>query len=95
MVGFCAVRLLRQRRRPLSRTAAVVLGLPVVGIAVAAAGAASPEAGLSGTVRYLQVFVLVPAAVLLLIRDRGTSACSPGRWWRSPGGRARSACTST
>ncbi|GGT40739.1 membrane protein [Streptomyces chromofuscus] len=71
VVGFCVVRLLRQRRRPLSRTAAVILGLPVVGLAVAAMGAASPGTGLSGMGRYLQVFVLVPAAVVLLIRDRG------------------------
>ncbi|MFJ4472323.1 O-antigen ligase family protein [Streptomyces sp. NPDC089424] len=70
VVGFCVLRLLRQRRRPLSRTAAVILGLPVVGLAVAATGAVSPEAGLAGMGRYLQVFVLVPAAVLLLIRDR-------------------------
>ncbi|MET9442487.1 O-antigen ligase family protein [Streptomyces sp. NPDC006610] len=71
LVGFCVVRLLRQRRRPLSRTAALVLGLPVAGLAVAATGAASPGAGLTGLGRYLQVFVLVPAAVLLLIRGRG------------------------
>ncbi|MFF7328703.1 O-antigen ligase family protein [Streptomyces sp. NPDC008150] len=70
VVLACAVRLLRARRRPLTRTAAVVLGLPVVGLAVAAVGASSPEAGLTGLGRYLQVFVLVPAAVLLLIRDR-------------------------
>ncbi|OQR65047.1 hypothetical protein B6E66_05575 [Streptomyces maremycinicus] len=70
VVLFCAVRLLRQRRRPLSRTAAVVLGLPVVGLALAAMGASSPGAGLSGLGRYLQIFVLVPAAVVLLVRDR-------------------------
>ncbi|WP_405697795.1 O-antigen ligase family protein [Streptomyces coelicoflavus] len=69
-VLYCALRLVRDRRRPLSRTAAVVLGLPVLGLAVAAAGALSPEAGLTGLGRYLQVFVLVPAAVLLLVRDR-------------------------
>ncbi|MFD4522438.1 O-antigen ligase family protein [Streptomyces sp. NPDC058470] len=70
VVLCCAVRLVRGRRRPLSRTAAVVIGLPVIGIAVAAAGAASPGAGITGLARYLQVFVLVPAAVLLLVRDR-------------------------
>ncbi|MEV0554029.1 O-antigen ligase family protein [Streptomyces sp. NPDC050597] len=70
VVLFCAIRLVRDRRRPLSRTAAVVLALPVVGIALAAAGAASPGAGITGLVRYLQIFVLVPAAVMLLIRDR-------------------------
>jgi O-antigen ligase len=69
-VVFCALRLLRQRRRPLTPAAAVVLGLPVVGIAVAAAGSAWPGAWLTGPARYLQVFVLVPAAVALLIRDR-------------------------
>ncbi|MET8075645.1 O-antigen ligase family protein [Streptomyces sp. NPDC005303] len=71
VVVYCAIRLVRDRRRPLSRTAAVLLGLPVAGLALAAAGAASPGAGISGMGRYLQVFVLVPAAVLLLIRDRG------------------------
>ncbi|WLW54888.1 O-antigen ligase family protein [Streptomyces sp. YU58] len=71
VVLYCAIRLVRDRRRPLTRTSAVLLGLPVLGLAVAAAGAASPGAGLTGMGRYLQVFVLVPAAVLLLIRGRG------------------------
>ncbi|MFF1449436.1 O-antigen ligase family protein [Streptomyces sp. NPDC058274] len=70
VVVWCALRLVRLRRRPLSPAAAVVLGLPVVGFAVAAVGAASPGAGLTGLVRYLQIFVLVPAAVVLLVRDR-------------------------
>ncbi|CAM5300273.1 O-antigen ligase family protein OS=Streptomyces tendae OX=1932 GN=GUR47_08930 PE=4 SV=1 [Streptomyces tendae] len=69
-VLYCALRLVRDRRRPLTRAAAVVLGLPVLGLAVAAAGALSPGAGLGGLGRYLQVFVLVPAAVLLLVRER-------------------------
>ncbi|MFF5309500.1 O-antigen ligase family protein [Streptomyces massasporeus] len=71
VVLFCAVRLVRERRRPLSRTAAVVLGLPVLGVAVAALGAVSPGEGLAGLGRYLQIFVLVPAAVLLLVRGQG------------------------
>ncbi|WP_404828747.1 O-antigen ligase family protein [Streptomyces dioscori] len=70
VVVCCALRLVRGRRRPLSRTAAVVLGLPVVGVAVATAGAASAGVGAEGLVRYLQIFVLVPAAVMLLVRDR-------------------------
>lgn len=70
VVLYCALLLVRDRRRPLSRTAAVLLGLPVVGLAVAATGASSAGAGLSGMGRYLQVFVLVPAAVLLLVRGR-------------------------
>ncbi|WP_406501655.1 O-antigen ligase family protein [Streptomyces sp. NBC_00500] len=70
VVLCCALRLLRGRRRPLSGTAALVIGLPVVGLAIAAAGAANPGAGITGLARYLQIFVLVPAAVLLLVRDR-------------------------
>ncbi|MFH9013939.1 O-antigen ligase family protein [Streptomyces sp. NPDC017943] len=70
VVLYCAVRLVRDRRRPLSPAAAVVLGLPVLGVAVAAAGAVSPGEGLVGLGRYLQVFVLVPLSVLLLLRDR-------------------------
>ncbi|MFC8436293.1 O-antigen ligase family protein [Streptomyces sp. NPDC057253] len=70
VVLYCALRLVRERRRPLSRTAVVLLGLPVIGLAVAATGASSPGAGLGGLGRYLQIFVLVPAAVLLLIRGR-------------------------
>nr|BFD84769.1 O-antigen ligase family protein [Streptomyces sp. Xyl84] len=70
VVLYCAVRLLRARRRPLTPVAAVVLGLPVTGFALAALAASSPAAAFAGLGRYLQVFVLVPAAVLLLIRDR-------------------------
>ncbi|GAA5203449.1 O-antigen ligase family protein [Streptomyces thinghirensis] len=70
VVLYCALRLVRDRRRPLTRTAAAVLGLPVLPLAVAAMGAVSPGAELAGLGRYLQVFVLVPAAVLLLIRGR-------------------------
>ncbi|MDF6022829.1 O-antigen ligase family protein [Streptomyces sp. JH34] len=68
-VLVCAGRLLYLRRRPLSPVAAVVLGLPAVGLAVATVTAADPVAALPGFVRYLQIFVLVPAAVLLLVRD--------------------------
>ncbi|WP_394432697.1 O-antigen ligase family protein [Streptomyces sp. SGAir0957] len=71
VVAFCAVRAVRGRQRPLTRTAYVVLGLPVLAIAVAALGAGSASDALQGMVRYCQIFVLVPAAVLLLVRDRG------------------------
>ncbi|MFJ9421405.1 O-antigen ligase family protein [Streptomyces sp. NPDC101249] len=70
LVLYCAIRQIRFRRRALTSTAAVVLGLPVVGLAVAAVGSSSAGAGISGLGRYLQIFVLVPAAVLLLVRDR-------------------------
>lgn len=68
-VLVCAGVLLFLRRRPLTPAAALVLGLPAVGLAVATATAADPMAALPGFVRYLQIFVLVPAAVLLLVRD--------------------------
>lgn len=70
VVLWAVVHTVRRARRPLTRTAAVVLGLPVVGIAVAAAGAATAGDALAGLARYLQVFVLVPVAVMLLVRDR-------------------------
>ncbi|MCK8677918.1 O-antigen ligase family protein [Streptomyces lichenis] len=70
LVVYTAARLLRDRARPLSRTAAVVLGLPVLGVCAAAVASYDPAASLPGVVRYLQVFVLVPAAVVLLLRDR-------------------------
>ncbi|MEV7193995.1 O-antigen ligase family protein [Streptomyces sp. NPDC093510] len=69
VVGFCVVRAVRAGRRPLTRTAAVLIGMPVVGITVAAFGASSASTGVAGAARYLQIFVLVPAAVLTLIRD--------------------------
>ncbi|MFE9015679.1 O-antigen ligase family protein [Streptomyces cyaneofuscatus] len=68
-VLVCAGRLLYLRQRPLNGAAALVLGLPAVGFAVAAVTAADPGAALPGLVRYLQVFVLVPAAVCLLLKD--------------------------
>ncbi|MEU6954709.1 O-antigen ligase family protein [Streptomyces sp. NPDC045714] len=68
-VLVCLGRLLYLRQRPLSATAALVLGLPAVGFAVATVTAADPAAALPGLVRHLQVFVLVPIAVYLLLRD--------------------------
>ncbi|MGW7077385.1 O-antigen ligase family protein [Streptomyces sp. NPDC054866] len=70
VVLWCVARTVCAARRPLTRTAAVVLGLPVIGIAVAAVGASTASAGAAGLVRYLQIFVLVPAAVLMFVRDR-------------------------
>lgn len=70
VVLWAVVRTVRLARRPLTRTAAVVLGLPVIGIAVAARGAPRAAEGIAGLARYLQIFVFVPAAVVLLLRDR-------------------------
>ncbi|MFE0645479.1 O-antigen ligase family protein [Streptomyces sp. NPDC058877] len=70
LVLFCLVRVLRDGTRPLTRAAAVVLGLPVLGICLSAITSNDPGASLPGVARYVQVFVLVPAAVLLTVRDR-------------------------
>ncbi|MFI8518469.1 O-antigen ligase family protein [Streptomyces sp. NPDC085481] len=70
LVVICVLRLVRSGARPLTRGAAVVLGLPVLGICVAAITSNDPGASLPGVARYLQIFVLVPAAVLVMIRDR-------------------------
>lgn len=70
VVVVCAVRAVRRAQRPLTRTAYVVLALPAVAVAVAALGADSMPNALQGLARYYQILVLVPAAVLLLIRDR-------------------------
>ncbi|MFE2528595.1 O-antigen ligase family protein [Streptomyces sp. NPDC059382] len=69
LVMVCAVQAVRGRVRPLTPLGAVVLGLPAVGLAVATVTAGDPYAALPGFVRYLQVFVLVPAAIVLLVRD--------------------------
>ncbi|MFF9338597.1 O-antigen ligase family protein [Streptomyces sp. NPDC014773] len=70
LVLICLVRVLRGGARPLTRTAAVVLGLPVFGVCLAAVTSNDPASSLPGVARYVQVFVLVPAAVLLTVRDR-------------------------
>ncbi|WP_329116688.1 O-antigen ligase family protein [Streptomyces sp. NBC_01353] len=70
LVLICMVRVMRSGARPLTRGAAVVIGLPILGICLAAITSSDPGASLPGVARYLQIFVLVPAAVLLMIRDR-------------------------
>ncbi|MFJ9827575.1 O-antigen ligase family protein [Streptomyces sp. NPDC101160] len=70
LVLICLVRVVRSGARPLTRTAAVVLGLPVFGICLAAITSNDPGASLPGVARYVQIFVLVPAAVMVTIRDR-------------------------
>lgn len=62
---------LRTRRRPLSPVAALVLAAPAVAFGVSTVAAADPAASLPGLLRYAQIFVLVPAALLLLLRTRG------------------------
>ncbi|MFF3621190.1 O-antigen ligase family protein [Streptomyces sp. NPDC002467] len=69
LVLVCAVQAVRGRVRELSPLGVLVLGAPGVGLAVATMTAGDPYAALPGFVRYLQVFVLVPAAIVLLVRD--------------------------
>ncbi|MYS19536.1 O-antigen ligase [Streptomyces sp. DvalAA-14] len=78
LVLTCAVRLVRARRRVLRPAAAIVLGAPLVGCALSAATSLDPGAGLAGFLRYAQVFVLVPASVVLLLRDRRDFAVVAG-----------------
>ncbi|WP_428953752.1 O-antigen ligase family protein [Streptomyces sp. cg35] len=91
VVIFCVGRAVRHGLRPLTRTAYVVLGLPVIAVAVAALGADSLPNALQGLVRYYQILVLVPAAVLLLVRDRrdfrlvGWALVALGLWQGSIG----------
>ncbi|MFD3518246.1 O-antigen ligase family protein [Streptomyces sp. NPDC058657] len=67
---LCAlVRVLRHGPRPLAPAAAFVFGAPAVACAIATVTSADPALSLTGFVRYLQVFVLVPLAVVLMIRD--------------------------
>ncbi|WP_433543831.1 O-antigen ligase family protein (plasmid) [Streptomyces sp. CA-294286] len=69
-VVLCAlVGVLRRRTRPLAPVAVFVFGAPAVACAIATVTSADPALSLTGFVRYLQVFVLVPLAVVLLIRD--------------------------
>ncbi|MGW4689323.1 O-antigen ligase family protein [Streptomyces sp. HUAS TT3] len=78
LVLVCALQALRGRVRVLSPLAVAVLGVPAVGLAVATATAGDPYAALPGFVRYLQVFVLVPVAVVLLVRDAGEFRVAAG-----------------
>ncbi|MFF5717470.1 O-antigen ligase family protein [Streptomyces buecherae] len=70
LVGYCALRVLRDRARPLTRTAAVALGAPALAVAVATVAADDPSSALAGFARCTQIFVLVPIAVVLLLRSR-------------------------
>ena len=78
LVGYVTLRLSRERARPLDRKAAVLLALPAIGLGLATIASFDPAASLPGFVRALQIFVLVPAAVVLLLRDRRDFAVLAG-----------------
>ena len=69
LAAACAIRLARGRHPPLTRPAALVLGAPALALALATVAAADPWAALPGYLRFLQTFVLVPAALVLLLRE--------------------------
>ncbi|MER8187089.1 O-antigen ligase family protein [Kitasatospora sp. NPDC094015] len=70
LVGLVSVDLLRGRIRRLDRTACLLFGGIVLAAAAATLGSIDPDTSLTGFVRLVQVFVLVPAAVLGALRDR-------------------------
>jgi O-antigen ligase len=70
LVLCCAVALLRGGRRPLAPAAALWLAVPALALGLAAACTPDTAAGVRGLVRHLQIFVLVPGALLLLLRTR-------------------------
>ncbi|WP_035841744.1 O-antigen ligase family protein [Kitasatospora azatica] len=77
LVGLLALDLLRGRparsagQAPgLSRPAALVFAAVTVAAAAATVTSIDPSASLTGFIRLVQIFVLVPAAVLAALRDR-------------------------
>ncbi|PYC65758.1 hypothetical protein C7C46_32255 [Streptomyces tateyamensis] len=70
LVALLAVDLLRGRRLGLSGPAALLFGAVTVAAAAATVTSIDPSTSLTGFVRLVQIFVLVPAAVLAALRDR-------------------------
>ncbi|WP_051966240.1 O-antigen ligase family protein [Kitasatospora mediocidica] len=71
LVALIAVDLLRGRPMALSRQACVVFCGVVCAAAAATVTSIDPSTSLTGFVRLVQIFVLVPASVLCSLRDRG------------------------
>jgi hypothetical protein len=61
---------LRRRTRFLTRSTALLLGGVLLAVGIATAASRDPHESLSGFVRFAQIFVIVPAAVLYAVRDR-------------------------
>ncbi|ARQ72335.1 O-antigen ligase family protein [Streptomyces marincola] len=70
LAAACATLLARGHRPRPGRRAAVVLAAPALALAAVTMASGDPLAALPGFVRFLQLFVLVPLAVLLLLRGR-------------------------
>ncbi|MFI7274152.1 O-antigen ligase family protein [Streptomyces sp. NPDC049879] len=69
LVGACVALLLRGEGPRLGRVAVLVLGAPAVAFAVVTVASGDPGGSVPGFVRLLQTFVLVPLAVVVLLRD--------------------------
>jgi hypothetical protein len=69
LVGMAGLRLLRGGWPPRSRLW-VGFGMAALGFAVTTVTAQDPSASLPGLVRYLEIFVAVPIAVVIVVRDR-------------------------
>ncbi|MFD7922842.1 O-antigen ligase family protein [Streptomyces sp. NPDC059740] len=76
-VLWCALSLLRHRSRPLRPVTALLWGAPVLAFAAATLTSGDVPASLPGLVRWMQIFVAVPAAVTLTLRrtDHVRAAC--------------------
>ncbi|MEU9044010.1 MULTISPECIES: O-antigen ligase family protein [unclassified Kitasatospora] len=70
LVALTALNLLRGRLPAVGRTTCALFGGIVVAAAVATVGSIDPATSVTGFVRLVQVFVLVPAAVLCSLCDR-------------------------
>ncbi|MBB4925982.1 O-antigen ligase family protein [Kitasatospora kifunensis] len=70
LVGLLGLDLLRGRPLHLSRPACLVFSGVVCAAAAATVTSIDPAASLTGFIRLVQIFVLVPAAVLTALRDR-------------------------
>lgn len=70
LVICCAITLFRDRPRPLTLRAALVLAAPALAFAASTAASPDPFQSLPGFIRHLQIFVLVPVALLLMLRTR-------------------------
>lgn len=70
LVAFTAVELVRGRYPGLNRTLCALFGGVVCAAAIATLGSIDPAASLTGFIRLVQIFVLVPAAVVCSLRDR-------------------------
>lgn len=78
LVVVVAVRAFALGERPLSRPAAGLLAAVLLALAVATVTSHDPAASAIGLARYVQLFVLVPAAVVAAMRDRRDIAIVAG-----------------